>query len=334
VKRVSIIEKCKDLVPEYLRFISGVIETDDLPLNVSREILQQNTKIPAIKKQVAKKVLGALQGLAKSDNDKYLGFYQNFGAVLKEGFHYDNEQHEALADLVRFKSNRTGPGGWVSFQEYIDRKGENQKDIYYITGHSYDAVTASPHLEELVSKGLEVLFLIDPIDEWFLMSYPKFGEYNLKAVHKGDLDVSEVGTTPENEKKEEELPPETLAGLIEMFRTSLGDAVKDVKISKRLRESPCCLVADEQGMSAQMERMMKAMGQAMPASKPILEINPTHPLVQSMSQRQRSATPDQMKEWVEVLYDTALLSEGSAPRNPGDFAKRINRVLEQATAST
>ena len=286
VKRVSITEKCKELLPEYLRFISGVVETDELPLNVSREILQQNNKLPQIKKQIIKKALSSLQHLSTSDNEKYLKFYQTFGAVLKEGFHFDYEQHESLSELIRFKSSKTGKEGWVSFKEYIERKAEGQKEIYYLTGPNFESVERSPHLEDLTSRGIEVLFLIDPIDEWFIMSYAKHGEFNLKSINKGDLDLTGVGKENEEEKKNEEKPVEELVGLLDLFRTKLSDEIKEVKISKRLRESACCLVADENGMTAHMERIMKATGQGMGGvNKRILEINPSHSLIKNLADR-------------------------------------------------
>jgi molecular chaperone HtpG len=333
VKRVSITEKCKELLPEYLRFISGVVETDELPLNVSREILQQNNKLPQIKKQIIKKALSSLQHLSTSDNEKYLKFYQTFGAVLKEGFHFDYEQHESLSELIRFKSSKTGKEGWISFKEYIERKAEGQKEIYYLTGPNFESVERSPHLEDLTSRGIEVLFLIDPIDEWFIMSYAKHGEFNLKSINKGDLDLSGVGKENEEEKKNEEKPVEELVGLLDLFRTKLSDKIKEVKISKRLRESACCLVADENGMTAHMERIMKATGQGMGSvNKRILEINPSHSLIKNLADRKNKGTDDStLSEWVEVLYETALLSEGSPVKNPGTFAKRLTKIMEMAS---
>lgn len=333
VKRVSITEKCKELLPEYLRFIAGVVETDELPLNISREILQQNNKLPQIKKQIIKKALSSLQHLSTSDNEKYLNFYKTFGAVLKEGFHFDQEQHDSLSELVRFKSSKTGKDGWVSFKEYIERKVEAQRDIYFLTGPNFESIERSPHLEALTSRGIEVLFLTDPIDEWFLMSYTKHGEYNLKSINKGDLDLNGIGKENEDDKKNEETPIEELTGLIDLFRTKLSDDVKEVKISKRLRESACCLVADENGMTAYMERIMKATGQGFGGNnKRILEINPSHSLIKNLADRKNKGLDESiLTEWVEVLYETALLSEGSPVKNPGTFAKRLTKIMEMAS---
>lgn len=333
VRRVSITDKCKELIPEYLRFVSGVVETDELPLNVSREILQQNSKLPAIRKQLVKKLLSSLQNLAKNDPEKYAGFYAQFGAVLKEGFHFDHENHENLAELVRFRSSTTGRDGWVSLKEYWERKAAEQKDIYFLSGPSFDAVSASPHLESLTSRGIEVLFLTDPIDEWFVMDYPKFGEAALKSIAKGQLDLTGVGTEPEKKENNNEATPEQIAPLLEVFRRKCADTLKDVKISTRLVDSPCCLVADEHGLSAHMERLMKATNKEFSGSKRILEVNPAHPIILSLVRKaQTNATDSALEEWVDVLYDTALLAEGSPVRNPGVFAKKLTKMLEMQNA--
>lgn len=330
VKRVSIMEKCKEVLPEYLRFVQGVVETDELPLNVSREILQQNTKLPTIKKQVVKKVLGALQNLAKNDNEKYLGFYNTFGPVLKEGFHFDRDNHETLSELVRFKSTATGENGWVSLAEYIERKAANQKEIYYLTGPSFEAVSKSPHLEELTSRGIEVLFLVDPVDEWVVMSFEKYKDFALRSIAKGDLDLREVGKEPEK-APENEVPAEEIAPLLDTMRSRLGAEVKDVKVSKRLRESACCLVADEHGMSSQLERLLRATNKDFEGSKRILEVNPSHPLIRNLvSLKAKGQSEEKLSDWIEILYETALLSEGGQPKNPGDFAKKLTKMMENA----
>ncbi len=332
VKRVSISEKCKELLPEYLRFVSGVVETDELPLNVSREILQQNNKLPHIKKQIVKKILGSLQNLANNESEKYIEFYKSFGSLLKEGFHFDVEQHEALSELVRFKSTKTGKEGWTSFKNYLDGLAENQKEIYYLSGLSYEALEKNPHLESFASKGIEVLLLCDPIDEWFVSSYSKHKEYALKAINKGDIDLSSVGSESVAENSEE-TKIEEVVGLLDLFRNQLRDEIKDVKISKRLRESACCLVNEEHGMSPHMERMMKAAGQFVPPSKRILEINTNHPLIKNLvKQKNSGSNDDKMSNWVDVLYETALISEGSPIKNPGDFALKLTKIMESVTS--
>lgn len=332
VKRVSIQEKCKELLPEYLRFVSGVVETDELPLNVSREILQQNAKLPAIKKAIVKKLLGRLDTLSREQPEQYTSFYETFGAILKEGFHFDPENQENLAKLARFKSTRTGREGWVSLKEYVERKAEGQNEIYFLSGPSYDAVAKSPHLEALVARDVEVLFFTDAIDEWMTMDYPKHGGLALKSIAKGDLDLRGVGKEPAETK--EEVPAEELAGLLSTFRTRLGAEVKDVKSSRRLLESPVCLVSDEYALSAHMERLMKATSKEFAGSKRTLEVNPSHPLIRNLSHLKSTGASDEvLQEWVDVLYETALLSEGSTVKDPGAFAKRLTRIMEQASAN-
>jgi molecular chaperone HtpG len=332
VKRVSIVDKCKELIPEYLRFVSGVVETDDLPLNVSREILQQNTKLPAIKKQVVKKILTALKKLADSDTPKYLAFYEKFGAVLKEGFHFDAENHDKLAELARFKSLQNGKETWITLQEYADKKAANQKEIYYITGPSFDAVSRSPHLEAFQTRGIDVLFLTDPIDEWVVMSFTKFADMELRSITKGSVDLTGIGNEPTKQEGAEALPEDALTPLLASFKAKLDGIVKDVKISNRLTESPVCLVADENAMSTQLEQLMRVSNKEFEASKKILEVNPSHPLIKNLSSlQQKGGTEERIKEWVEILYGTALLSEGSPIQDPGAFARKVTKVMEQAS---
>lgn len=335
VKRVSITEKCKELVPEYLRFIAGVVETDELPLNVSREILQHNTKLPTIKKQIVKKTLSALQNLAKNKPEEYKEFYENFGGVLKEGFHFDHENHDMLADLVRFKSSKSGKDGSVTLAEYVERRAANQKEIYFLSGPNYETVARSPHLETLTSRGVEVLFLTDPVDEWVLMSYPKFGEFEFQSIAKGDMDLSGVGTEPEKNDATSEAPPEELSGLIDAIRAQLGKKIRDVKVSKRLTESASCLIADEQGMSSHMERLLRAANKDLAMeNKKILEINPSHPLIKNLAGlKAHGVTDEKLHDWIDMIYDTALLAEGAQPRDPGGFAKKLSRMLEGAVRS-
>lgn len=331
VKRVSIMDTCKELVPEYLRFVSGVVETDELPLNVSRELLQQNAKLPVIKKQIVKKVLGRLKDIAANETEKYQRFWEAFGPVIKEGFHFDPENHEALAEIARFKSTRTGAEGWTSLKEYVERKAEGQKEVYFLAGPSYEAVSRSPHLEALTARGIEVIFLTDAIDEWVVMDYPKHADMVLKSIGKGDLDLTGVGTEPQQEKADEDLPGEELGALLAGIREALGDEVKDVRASRRLKESPVCLVSDEYAMSAHMERLMKAANKDFKGTRRTLEVNPSHPLIKNLARLKAHGNTESLREWVDVLYETALLSEGSQPKNPGEFAKRLTRIMEQAS---
>ena len=336
-KRVCISEKCKELLPEYLRFASGVVETDEIPLNISREILQHNTKLPIIKKQIVKKLLAALKKLLEKDKAAYTKFYTTFGAVLKEGFHYDTEQHSTLAELALFQSSKTGKDEWVSLKDYIERKQEGQKDIFFITGPSYEAVVHSPHLEALKSKNVEVLFMTDPIDEWLVMNYTKHQDMAFKSVNKGDIDLSTVKNSEEktNDKKDE-LPAEDMAKLMEVFRKRLGDLIKDVKISKRLTDSSCCLVDDESGISSNMAKILQATNpDAMKDNKKILEINPSHPVMKNLAQMQKAGGNDaSLNDWVEMLYESAIISEGNQLKDPGAFAKRLSGLMEKASKAS
>jgi molecular chaperone HtpG len=332
-KRVSIDDKCKDLIPEYLRFVSGVVETDDLPLNVSREILQQNNRIPAIRKQIVKKILGTLSKLSNDDNKKYMDFYEKFGAVLKEGFHFDQDSHDKLSELVRFHSTKSGKENWITLEEYVKDFAPGQKDIYYITGSSIDAVSRSPHLEAFRARGVDVLFLTDAIDEWVVMSFTKFKDHELKSIAKGQIDLSGIGTEPaEDEKKSSAISQEEIAPLLDLFRKQLDGVIKDVKVSHRLTESPVCLVAEENAMSAQLEQLMKVSNKDFQGSRKILEVNTSHPLIKNLrSLQQREGGDAKMSDWIEILYNTALLAEGSPIQDPGTFARRVTKVMEEAS---
>jgi molecular chaperone HtpG len=328
VKRILILEKCKELIPEYLRFVCGVVETDELPLNVSREMLQHNAQIPLIKKQIVKKILSCLQNLANTQPEVYSTFYSSFGTVLKEGFHTDLDNQGALAELVRFKSSVGDKGEQVSLKQYWERRASGQTEIYYLTGTSFEAVARSPHLEALTSRGIEVLFLTDPVDEWMVASYTKYNnEHFFKSVAKGDLDLRGVGVEPQT--ADSECLPEVLAPLLETFRQRLKAEIKDVRVSKRLTESPCCLVSDENSLSSQMERLLKMTNQSYTGSKKILEVNPHHPLIKSLAELSHS----KLEEWVDILYETALVSEGGQPKNPGEYAKRLTKILERAAVT-
>lgn len=332
VKRISISDKCKELIPEYLRFMAGVVETEDLPLNVSREILQQNTKIPVIRKAIVKKSLNLLQNTAENDKEKFGKFWETFGPVFKEGFHYDYENHETLSEIVRFRSSKSGSEAWVSLKEYVERMVENQKDIYFITAPSYEIAAASPHVEALRARDIEVLFLTDPIDEWVVMDFRKYKDHDLKSITKGDLDLKGIGQEKEPEQKQEETPASELAQLVLALKTKLEKEVKDVKVSSRLRDSACCLVADEHGMSGHMEKLLRLSNKDYQESKKTLEINPAHPLIRNLAKLQTSnASGDSLNDWVNLLMDTALLAEGSGVRDPGSFAKRVTRMMELAS---
>lgn len=317
VKRVFIADN-KNLMPNYLRFIRGLVDAQDLPLNISREFLQGNPQLEKIRAASTKKVLGELKKLAKKDAEKYQGLWKEFGKAIKEGIAEDHGNHDRITPLLRFASTHNDNDQQnVSFEEYAERAGKDQSEIYYITADSYAAAAASPHLEVFKKKGKEVLLLSDPIDEWVVNQLNDINGKALKSIAKGDIDLGESKEDTEEAKKEETIKP-----LLEKLKELLGAKVKDVKISNRLVDSPCCLIAEENAMGGNMERIMKAMGQDMPAFKPILEINPDHALVTNLSVDQ-----DNLEDWANLLFDQAALAEGAPLKDPGNFVKRINKLL-------
>ncbi len=321
VKRVQIMDHCEQLIPRYLRFVKGVIDSSDLPLNVSRELLQSNRQVEIINKSVTKKILDTLTDMKKNEFDSYLSFYREFGKVLKEGVHFDFTRKEAILDLLLFQSISKGGDAYTSLQEYIDGMKEGQEDIYYITGTSYDEAKNSPYLEAFKEKGYDVLVMLDEIDD-FIVSGLEFKEKKFKSAIKGEIDLD---TSTEDEKKETK---KKFNALIELIKDKLKDEVKDVRLSGRLKDTACCLVGDEQDMDPQMAQLLKQMGQAVPQNKRILEINPTHPIFDSMNRlfekEQKSTVLD---EYITLLYDQALLLEGSKPKDPAAFARAVTRLM-------
>jgi molecular chaperone HtpG len=321
VKRVQIMDHCEQLVPRYLRFVKGVVDTSDLPLNVSREILQSNRQVDIINKNITKKVLDTLSEMKTKEYEKYLTFYKEFGRVLKEGIHFDFSRREAIADLLLFQSTDRPADTYTSLQEYVDRMKEGQEDIYYITGTSYDEVKKSPYLEAFKDKGYEVLIMLDEVDD-FIVGGLDFKEKKFKSVTKGDISLDKE---KEKEKKSAE---KKYKALIELIKEKLKDEVKNVRLSGRLKDTACCLVGDEGDLDPQMEKLMKAMGQNVPQGKRILEINPMHPLFEAMNKlfekEQKSAVLD---GYIQLLYDQALLLEGSKPKDPAAFAGAITRLM-------
>jgi molecular chaperone HtpG len=318
VKRVFITDDDKELMPTYLRFIRGIIDSEDLPLNVSREILQQNRVLAKIKSNSVKRILDEFQNLSK-DEEKYIEFYKEFGKPLKEGLYQDYENREKLLDLVRFKSSKVE--GYTSLVDYVARMQADQKAIYYVTGESEQTLRKSPLIEVYKKKDIEVLIMDDEIDEIVIPSVMKYKDYEFKSVNRSD--AAEDHKTEEDKKEEKEIEP-----LVEKIKKELGDEVKDVKASTRLHDSPSCIVADSNDPTAQMQAMLKAMGQdAMTNVKPILEINPRHPIVQKMN----SMKSDKMfKDACHLLLEQALLIEGVKLENPADFVQRINVIMEKA----
>jgi len=325
VKRVFIMDDAEQLMPVYLRFVKGVIDSADLPLNVSREILQESRDVKAIREGSTKRVLSLLEELANSDEqaqkDKYAGFWTEFGQVLKEGIGEDAANKERIAKLLRFASTHNeSDAQTTSFADYIGRMKEGQNKIYYVTGENYHAAKNSPHLEIFRKKGVEVLLLTDRVDEWMLSFLQDFDGKELASVAKGGLDLGSLEN--EAEKKQHEETETQFKDLVEKMKTSLADKAKDVRVTFRLTDSPTCLVADEDELSGNLVRMLKAAGQAAPDAKPILEINPDHPLVQRLKYEETK-----FDDWANILFDQALLAEGGALTDPSGFVKRLNDML-------
>ena len=318
VNRVFITDDDKELLPTWLRVVKGIIDSSDLPLNVSREILQQNRIMAKIKSNSVKKVLGKIKTISKN-KDKYAGFYNEFGRLLKEGVYQEYEHKEALTGLLRFKS--TKEEGYVSLQDYVDRMDSEQKTIYYITGTNESTLRQSPLLEMYREKDVEVLILDDEIDEIIMPSIPTFKEKDLKSVNRS-------GAADELKKESDKDKEKEIKPLIKKIKSVLGEKVKDVKASSRLSNSPSCIVADENDPTAQMQEIMRAAGQeGMPEIKPILEINPDHKIVKKLIGMRKGKSFD---DSVLLLYEQALLQEGVKLDNPADFVNRLNKLMEKA----
>ncbi len=320
VRRVFIMDDAEHLLPNYLRFVRGVVDSDDLPLNVSREILQHNRQIDVIRGASVKKVLGLLEDMARDEPEKYRRFWEEFGRVLKEGPVEDHGNRERIAGLLRFSSTR-GEGETVSLADYVARMKTGQEAIYYITADSLDAAASSPHLEVFRAREVEVLLLHDRVDEWLLSGLTEFAGKPLRSVAKGDLDLDKLGgeEAQAGEKEATRLQP-----LLERLRECLKAQVKAVRISQRLTDSPACLVVEEEDMALNLRKLLEAAGQQPPAGKPILEINPRHPLVENLETLEDEA---RLAEWAALLFDQALLSEGGQLKNPAAFVQRMNKLL-------
>ncbi len=325
VKRVFIMDDAEQLMPVYLRFVKGVIDSNDLPLNVSREILQESRDVKVIREGSTKRVLGMLEELANADEaekkEKYDSFWKEFGQVLKEGIGEDTANKERIAKLLRFAStHQEGDAQTVSFAEYVARMKEGQDKIYYVTADSWTAARNSPHLEIFRKKGVEVLLLTDRVDEWMLSFLTEFEGKQLLSVAKGDLDLGKL--EDETEKKQKEETQAEYKDLIDKMKKSLDEKAADVRVTFRLTDSPACLVAGEHELSGNLLRMLKAAGQKAPDSKPILEINPNHPLVQRLKYEDAK-----FDDWSSILFDQAMLAEGGQLVDPAGFVKRLNDML-------
>lgn len=323
VRRVFIMDDAEQLMPAYLRFVRGVIDSADLPLNVSREILQSSKDIDAIKSGSVKKVLGMLEDLAANQPEQYAEFWSQFGRVMKEGPGEDFANKERIAGLLRFASTHADTESQtVSLKDYVSRMKEGQTAIYAIAADSFAAAKHSPHLEIFRKKGIEVLLLSDRVDEWLMSNLAEFDGKPIKSVAKGDLDLGAL--EDEAEKTAQKEAEESMKPLVERIKTTLGERVKDVRVTHRLTDSPACLVTGEGDMSANLERLLKAAGQAAPTVKPTLEINPAHSLVTRMN---AESDEDRFADWAHLVFDQALLAEGGQLDDPASFVRRLNGLL-------
>ncbi len=322
VRRVFIMDDAEHFMPAYLRFVRGVIDSADLPLNISREILQENRQIQSIRTGSVKRVLDLLGGMAKDEPDKYATFWEHFGRVLKEGVVEDDRNREQIAKLLRFASTHdAGDEQTVSLDDYVARMKDGQKGIYYITADGYRTARNSPHLEVFDKHGLEVLLLADPIDEWLVMHLTEYDDKPLTSVMKGELDLGDVAAeddTPEDEADGDHGP------VLERFREALSERVKDVRVTRRLSTSPACLVSEEYELSRHMARILDAAGQKVDSTRPILEINPDHPMVARLAEETDSA---RRQDWAHLIFDQALLSEGGKLEDPAAFVRRMNELI-------
>ncbi|MCK6405173.1 MAG: molecular chaperone HtpG [Rhodocyclaceae bacterium] len=321
VKRVFIMDDAEQLMPLYLRFVRGVVDSADLPLNVSREILQQSKDIDTIKGGCVKKVLGMIEDMAGNDAEKFATFWSQFGQVLKEGVGEDHANKERIAKLLRFASTKADTTDeTVSLADYVSRMKDGQDKIYYVTAETFTAAKNSPHLEIFRKKGIEVLLLSERVDEWVVGSLTEFDGKQLQSVAKGGLDLGSL--EDEAEKKEAEKAADEYKELIEKIKTELGDKVKDVRVTHRLTDSPSCIVADEHDLGGNLARILKAAGQKAPSSKPILEINPNHLAVQRLKYEET-----RFSDWANLLLEQATLAEGGTLEDPAGFVKRINDLM-------
>ena len=334
VQRVFIMDEAETFLPLYLRWVKGVVDSSDLPLNVSREMLQESAAVQTIRNALAKRVLDRLSKLANDEPEQYGEFWDEFGAVLKEGVTPDNPNRENLLKLLRFTTNRDVPDETTgrasqrtSFAEYIERASEQQKKIYYLTGDNEAALRESPHLEVFKAQNIDVLLLSEPVDAWMMSMLDKFEEHEIKDITRGELDLPESEDKATDSTAEEKEPneSETDDSLLERMKEVLDEKVEEVKKSERLTESPACLVLGAFDMNVQMRKIMQAAGQTMPNSKPVLEINLDHALVKHLDVE---ADEDRFADMVHMLYEQAALADGSVPVETGSHVKRVNRLLE------
>ncbi len=323
VRRVFIMDDAEQFLPLYLRFVKGVVDSSDLPLNVSRELLQQEPEVEAIRSGLTKRVLDMLARLAKDESEKYASFWKEFGAVLKEGVGQDHANRAALLSLLRFAStHEPNNEPTTSFAQYVERMKPGQDRIYYVIAETVDAARASPYIERLKDRGLEVLLLAERIDEWVMGQIDEFEGKRLKDVSRGDLELGGLESEADKKQHEEELKESK--GLLKRVKDAVGDRIQEVRVSSRLKDSPACLALGEHDMGANMRRILAATGQKVPESKPTLELNVSHPLVKYL---EGVSDTEQFKEFAQVLYEQAALAEGSQLSNPAEYVQRLNRLL-------
>ncbi|MGG5873405.1 molecular chaperone HtpG [Pseudomonas peli] len=328
VQRVFVMDQAESFLPLYLRFIKGVVDSNDLSLNVSREILQKDPIIDSMKSALTKRVLDMLEKLAKNEPEHYKSFWKNFGQVLKEGPAEDFANKEKIAGLLRFASTRTEDGEQnVGLGEYIARMAEGQDKVYYLTGESYAQVKNSPHLEVFRKKGIEVLLLTDRIDEWLMSYLTEFGGKHFVDVARGDLDLGKLDS--EEDKKAQEEVAKAKEGLVERLKTALGEQVAEVRVSHRLTDSPAILAIGEQDLGLQMRQILEASGQKVPESKPIFEFNPSHPLIEKLD---GEADEDRFADLSHILFDQAALAAGDNLKDPAAYVQRLNKLLVELSA--
>jgi molecular chaperone HtpG len=321
VKRVFIMDDAEQLMPPYMRFVKGVIDSSDLPLNVSREILQESRDVKAIREGSVKKVLGLLEDMAANEAEKYATFWKEFGQVLKEGMGDDPANKERIAKLLRFATTQSeGDAQTVSLADYVGRMKEGQDKIYYVTADTYAAAKYSPHLEVFKKKGVEVLLLSDRVDEWMLSYLQEFEGKELQSCAKGGLDLGAL--EDEKDKETKKKVEDEFKDVLKKVEDLLKDRIKEARVTLRLTDSPACIVADEAGMSEHLKRMLKQAGQNAPDTKPILELNPEHPFIQRLK-----IENNHFDEWVNVLFDQAVLAEGGQLEDPAGFVRRLNMLL-------
>lgn len=316
-KRVFIMDDCKELLPEYLRFVKGIVDAPDLNLNVSREILQQDRLVKNIRKNVTKKILELLAGM---DKEQYEKFYAEFGSVIKEGLHSDWENKDKIADLLRYRTSKSGDT-LISLQDYVTNMKAEQKEIYYITGDNLSTLINSPHLESLREKDYEVLLMTDPVDEWVTMSLTEYKEKKLRSAEKGELDLDKA-----DEKKKDEY-----TALFDCIKSHLESKIKEVKPSSRLKASLSCLSGDDYDMSAYMEKILKASGQKAPEVRRVLELNVNHPVlpkIKALFEKEKDS--EKLKDYSNLLLDMAIIGEGGKVENPSQFSKMVGELMSQA----